>query len=205
METINKSTKELILEKSIELFAENGYRAVTIRQIAAAVGIKGSSIYNHFKSREEILEGILQLHKESSNSFYGDLSRGKLEDDEKMTVEEFLVAAMNRSISFISMPQMEKIFRILSNEQLNNEKIRDFFKNEYIKNTRLAIAMMFNRLKELGKIRDDDSEFLAAEFHSYIIYRFYEDYLLAEDKIIDPVAMAKDFERHIHFFSRNLK
>jgi AcrR family transcriptional regulator len=41
-----------------ELFAEHGYRAVGMRAIAEAVGIRTSSLYYHFESKEEILYSI---------------------------------------------------------------------------------------------------------------------------------------------------
>ncbi|WP_206055577.1 TetR/AcrR family transcriptional regulator [Nocardioides sp. GY 10127] len=39
-------------------FAEQGYHAVGMREIAEAVGIRGASLYNHFGSKEEILHAI---------------------------------------------------------------------------------------------------------------------------------------------------
>jgi TetR/AcrR family transcriptional regulator, cholesterol catabolism regulator len=41
-----------------ELFAKQGYRAVGMRAIADAVGIRTSSLYYHFESKEEILYSI---------------------------------------------------------------------------------------------------------------------------------------------------
>ena len=53
MEKLN-STKERIIFESLNLFSQKGYDGVSMRDIAAAVGIKGASIYNHFKGKEEI-------------------------------------------------------------------------------------------------------------------------------------------------------
>ena len=47
----NDSTKDTIIEKSLELFAEKGYSAVSMRDIAGAVGIRSSTIYYYFKSK----------------------------------------------------------------------------------------------------------------------------------------------------------
>ena len=56
------NNKEKIFEKSIDLFSEHGYDGVSIRKIASAVGIKESSIYNHYKSKESILDAILEYY-----------------------------------------------------------------------------------------------------------------------------------------------
>jgi len=53
-------TKNQILETAAQLFACKGYDNVSIREIAKGVGVKESSIYNHFKSKLDILEVLLK-------------------------------------------------------------------------------------------------------------------------------------------------
>ncbi len=43
-----------IKEAALKLFATKGYENTTIREIGKEVGIRGSSIYAHYKSKEEI-------------------------------------------------------------------------------------------------------------------------------------------------------
>jgi AcrR family transcriptional regulator len=47
-----------IVRVATELFARDGYRAVGMRSIAEAVGIRTSSLYHHFASKEELLFAI---------------------------------------------------------------------------------------------------------------------------------------------------
>jgi AcrR family transcriptional regulator len=42
-----------------ELFAQKGYRATTVREIADAAGILSGSLYHHFDSKESIADEIL--------------------------------------------------------------------------------------------------------------------------------------------------
>ena len=56
---VSMTTKELILSKSLQLFSQRGYEGVSMRDIAAEVGIKAASIYNHFSSKEEIFNHLL--------------------------------------------------------------------------------------------------------------------------------------------------
>ncbi len=53
-----KGTKKKIFEKAIELFSWKSYEVVTIKDIADEVGIGQSAVYNHFKSKQEILNTI---------------------------------------------------------------------------------------------------------------------------------------------------
>src|SRR5690554_7789726 len=53
------TTKELILHTALRLFSKRGYDGVSMRELAAEVGIKASSIYNHFSSKEDIFNSLL--------------------------------------------------------------------------------------------------------------------------------------------------
>lgn len=57
---MNHSTrKEEIIKTAAKLFKEKGYSAVTMRDLAYVMGIKAASLYNHIKSKEEILNAII--------------------------------------------------------------------------------------------------------------------------------------------------
>ena len=58
------NNRDKIFDVSVDLFSEFGYDGVSIRQIAGEVGIKESSIYNHYKSKESILDSILNFYIE---------------------------------------------------------------------------------------------------------------------------------------------
>ena len=60
-----EDTKQRILEKSLELFSTKGYDAVSVGEIAKAVGIKAPSLYNHFPSKQAIFGAILETDRKS--------------------------------------------------------------------------------------------------------------------------------------------
>ena len=61
-----EDTKQRILEKSLELFSTKGYDAVSVGEIAKAVGIKALSLYNHFPSKQAIFDAILEATSAAS-------------------------------------------------------------------------------------------------------------------------------------------
>ncbi len=54
-----QSRRELILAHALPLFAAKGFTAVSMDDIGAAIGIAGSSVYNHFESKTDILEAAI--------------------------------------------------------------------------------------------------------------------------------------------------
>jgi AcrR family transcriptional regulator len=53
-------TRERILEVAAALFAERGYAATSVRDIAAELGIANPSLYHHFKSKSDLLLELLK-------------------------------------------------------------------------------------------------------------------------------------------------
>lgn len=51
-------TRERLREAALRLFAEHGVDAVSLKDIAEAVGIRTPSIYNHWRSREELVTDL---------------------------------------------------------------------------------------------------------------------------------------------------
>lgn len=52
------SRRDIIISKSAALFKEKGFKATSMREIADAVGVEAASLYNHIKSKNELLNII---------------------------------------------------------------------------------------------------------------------------------------------------
>jgi AcrR family transcriptional regulator len=53
-------TEEQIYDAAVRLIAEWGYHGMTLRQVAAEVGIKMASLYYHYDSKQQILVRIME-------------------------------------------------------------------------------------------------------------------------------------------------
>ena len=83
IDDIRKQRKQLIMETALELFAENGFHATSISQIAAKAKISKGLTYNYFKSKNEILD---ELMEHGFNEIYDNLDLNK---DGILTEDEF--------------------------------------------------------------------------------------------------------------------
>ncbi|MBX9646196.1 MAG: TetR/AcrR family transcriptional regulator, partial [Xanthobacteraceae bacterium] len=62
------STRERILAEALNLFAESGYGGASMRELARRVGVRESSLYNHFAGKAAILEAIVSEHGPASSA-----------------------------------------------------------------------------------------------------------------------------------------
>ncbi|KXG11405.1 Fatty acid metabolism regulator protein [Anoxybacillus sp. P3H1B] len=56
--------KETIIRAAMKLFAQKGYHATSMQEIAEQSGMAKGSLYNYFKSKEEIAVSIFRYHYE---------------------------------------------------------------------------------------------------------------------------------------------
>jgi AcrR family transcriptional regulator len=60
-EAVPSGSRRLILETALRLFAERGYSGTSIRDIAAACGLQGPTIYSHYASKEHVLAELVRI------------------------------------------------------------------------------------------------------------------------------------------------
>src|SRR4249919_891226 len=70
------SKKEFILKKAAQMFREKGFAATSMRDLAETVGIEAASLYNHIRSKNEMLETICFDVANRFNAFLDELETG---------------------------------------------------------------------------------------------------------------------------------
>ncbi|WP_423997210.1 TetR/AcrR family transcriptional regulator [Maribacter sp. IgM3_T14_3] len=118
-----KSKKQIIVEEAAVLFNEMGYSATSMNDIARKLGVKAPSLYNHIKSKQEILS-ILLLS--IANKFYKgiqevtsteDSYRFKLKEIIKMhirvaTENQHITALITHDWKHLEEPSLSKFVKI---------------------------------------------------------------------------------------------
>lgn len=86
-----------IIEKAIYSFAMNGYEGTSISNLAELVGIKKSTIYSHFKSKDEIFERVTKISFKTELDFVKEYF-SKSYDSVLDSLENFLIQLKNRFV-----------------------------------------------------------------------------------------------------------
>lgn len=189
------TNRERIFYTAIDLFAQKGYAGVSLRELAGAVGIKAASIYNHFASKETILEEIAFVFRDRlMEKVVPALQSAKAED-----IPSFIGAVTQVNDAFFADALNAKMGWIVLREQFFNENIRGILLDVLIRRPRELIAEQFARFMESGKMRQADPVVAAKEYHAFYIYEFYEN-ALSRDNSRSPERAEQEKSEHIRLF-----
>lgn len=156
------STKQAILDVSLNLFSTNGFEATSIGQIADAVGIRKSSLYSHFESKQEILDTLIadiSVQFEKGATFF---RKGEdLGEDPVKTV----VDRVREQIRFVLHDsRVSKVRKLMIIEQFRNPQISDL-QTKHVYSDLLACNLaLVNDLVAKSVLKDEDPEIMAAQF-----------------------------------------
>lgn len=78
------SKKEFILKKAANMFREKGFAATSMRDLAETVGIEAASLYNHIRSKNEMLETICFDVANRYNLYMDDLEMNESKTTDKI-------------------------------------------------------------------------------------------------------------------------
>lgn len=197
-----RNTKEIILFESLRLFADKGYDGVTVRDIAAEVGIKQSSLYKHYKSKQEIFDTLvdtMQLRfQDASVSF-------QLPDGELQEVAKKYATGGNQVLKKISSdifhfylndPYASQFRRMLSIEKYKNKEVDRLYREVYIDSAITYQAALFDEMIKQGFMRQADPEVMALQFFSpiFLLLNKYDSIAEKEKEAIEIL------DKHIEQF-----
>ncbi len=199
--TKGSKTKEKILKTALKLFSSKGYKATTVRDIAGAMGMKQSALYNHFKNKDEILETLIS---DLTSSAIVHLFDDK-EPQEAAKSGKALLAGIATKFKLLSFDgQNEALFKLLMQEIFRNERVREIY-NEYFyqENVKKLSSYLFMMMQE-ETIKSSDPLLLANEFFSPLFFYQMQVSLLKMDKK-STSSVVSLFEKHVEFFWDSVK
>jgi AcrR family transcriptional regulator len=177
---IRKEKKKLILDTALELFAENGFHATSISQIAKKAGISKGLTYNYFDSKKEILDDIIT---EGFDTIYSNFD---INQDGILTEEEFIYFIKQ---SFQLMRENMRYWKLYYSLMLQ-PKVAESFQEEYSEKARPFLNKLFQFVVSKGsKDPEGDLMVISALFEGAYLFAITAPEMfpgtIMEDKIIN--------------------
>ncbi len=186
-------TKQRILNVAIDLFSQYGFKDVSMREIAGEVGIKASSLYKHYESKEAILESIFAFFQEK-------LRQTEIKIPDFKTLSEYFTLAYEQFKKIMWEPTVLKIARIITMEQSGSA--REFLLQEMTVKPVQATKYVLDMMHAQGMIGNMDTQVLAEEYCAYIVYLYFEQNFLNSGPSLDVID--EKMKQHNEFFVRTV-
>lgn len=198
------TTKERILYEALTLFSSYGYEAVTIREIARAVGIKESSLYNHFKNKRDILDTIItetfQRYEKTLEGLKvpktGDPNISSLYDS--FSDEAFEALCTNIFLFYLKDDYISKLRRLLTIEQYGNDELGEIFRTTFMENILNNQAKVLQQFIDDGRFIQGDAYIMALHFYApvFLLLQKYDNNIQNEAKAIE------ELKRHVRQYNQ---
>lgn len=192
------NTREKILWEALDRFSRQGYAAVSVREIARAVGIRESSLYSHFKSKREIFDAIVDICWEKAEDYYRDRSLpfapGEAPEAFRLAGGALVERVLEVFAWFYEDPWCVRFRRLLTLSQYEDPRAGELYRRLFCQYPMRVQAAVFAGLMDAGLMARQDPEALALAFYggAFLLMAQYEAW---------PEAKAP-LAAHIQWFYR---
>lgn len=138
------ATRTAILGAALEVFAESGYRAGSLREVAARVGMSEAGLLHHFRSKSALLLAVLD-HRDV-------LSRAYVDFDTVDGVET-LQGLVGLAEHNASTPGVVELYCTLSAEATSTDHPAHTYFVERYAAVRASTTKAFERAADAGRLR----------------------------------------------------
>lgn len=192
-------TKDKIFDTALDLFSKKGYDSVSVRTIASEVGIKESSIYNHYSSKKDILMSILNYFEEyfKGNPLDDENIRKLLEENP----EEFYHQGSEMFKQQIFEEKILKIMKLIFVQMYQIGEVKEFFLREILGGSTDFWSDVFEILIQKNVIGSDcNPNKLAEMYFEFSMFKLWEIFLKYDDFPKAEIEIMFDEVEEYHKF-----
>lgn len=192
-------TKDKIFDTALDLFSKKGYDSVSVRTIASEVGIKESSIYNHYSSKKDILMSILNYFEEyfKGNPLDYESIRKLLEENP----EEFYHQGSEMFKQQIFEEKILKIMKLIFVQMYQIDEVKEFFLREILGGSTDFWSDVFEILIQKNVIGSDcNPNKLAEMYFGFSMFKLWEIFLKYDDFPKAEIEIMFDEVEEYHKF-----
>lgn len=195
IETLKDKTNSLrrahILEAAIKVFAEKGFHAATIKDVAAEAGVADGTIYNYFENKTSLLMGILDPRGNAVQTATAAMPLPAAD------LQNFLTIMLTQRWADLT-PKTLDVLRIVFSEALVNPELRSIFAANTISPAVQLSTTVLQNFLEADKMRPNDvhltSRTIIATVYGLIMLRLLGDETTAQRWDDFPEHLSKLFQ-----------
>lgn len=194
------NTKERIIYEALNLFSTKGFDAISVRDIAKAVGIKASSLYNHFKNKQDIFDTIINKYSEHVKKFLERINPSnicsdiKLNNTKHISDELYFKKSMDMFKFYLEDEYMIKFRKLLTIEQFKNNKIANLYNELFIDDILNFQVKIFEVLMNSNILVKKDPYILALQFYSPVFLLFYKFENITDKERVSLINHISEFK-----------
>ncbi len=195
-------TTQKICEAAAALFARKGFDAVPMSEIAKAVGIKESSLYNHFSGKAAILDALFDVFaRDKSTSRPSeqelDMMLGIMQPEE--IFKNLLIYFSNHMSPLFTHTAM-----IVTNEKYKNAKAADMYYRYVVQDSVDYYERLINKMIDKGLVKKVDARRFARQYN-YGYIALTKEYFMAENGFADKHSVIVSMVEASDFFCELMK
>ena len=156
------STRDKVIFEAMKLFASGTYGSVSMRDIANAAGIRESSLYYHFRNKQDIFDSVLECGEKRCTQMFENLSNSASNTGSPVSAERLIMLAITVMNFFMADEQSKLFRRMLIIGQYSDERLKHCFRSIYI-NQPLGFFTQIFSANGTGAVSPDE---LSREFYS---------------------------------------
>ncbi len=152
------TTKSRILDESLILFAENGYKGTNLRDLASRLELSKSALYKHYESKEEIWNALLDRMEAYYEERFGSVNHLPETPD---SCEKLLAMTMQMIHFTVYDEKIILTRKLLLTEQFHDERVRKLATKHFLGGTEKIFTIIFGQMVERGLLKKGNPEMLA--------------------------------------------
>ncbi len=186
--------RELILDVASEVFLKEGYAATSMSEIAARLGGSKGTLYNYFKSKEELFEAYVSRNCEMHRSQVGELL--KIDGDARTVLKAYA----RRYLEIFTSEKTLQNWRVISAESAKSPDIgRAFYESGPLRGAKL-LAEYLDKVVTRGELKIDDTLLAAHQLISLIHGRMIKARLLNYIPVPAPEEIETEVQAALFVF-----
>lgn len=176
---VQKTTKEEIIRKAVEVFRKQGYYKTSMSDLAKACGVLKGSFYYYFKSKEALMESVLIAMHDYYNQKVFVIA---YQDD--LTAKECFIKLFEKQAPILTQDLSGCLFGNMTLETINNNPKFKKLLQHFFSDWKAAFQHIYQKKHKEEKAKELAAQSVIEIEGAIMMMRLYDDKSILETACI---------------------